>query len=448
MTWTNPADGTFGRHIPERYAALMKNPNTRASVPTKYLSPAMQKLRTAAQTRKTENATLYNPMASLQGQDLRNAVNAEVKSSLAPYDQQVAQLKQQGAAMSQRLGGYYSQLQAAQPAALAQQQSSASALAAQLAGIGQRSQDTITQAEQAAQARGVQDQALRGTGLDAGMAQRLAAEFAQQKGAVAAQTAIQAGAAGAQGQGFQGIANTAAQVLPARAMDAQLAMGSQQNQKINDVLDKRSIAGAGLQADTLNKLRQQQFENQAATQTLNLKGTVAQSNAQLAADRIAESAKSRRASERARQASTAVAQQNANTSEARLSETERHNQAMEALRTKAAKNPNALTPVQKRALVKANNDYRGKIRGAVQLGQNDLGKVVDVGNGKKHRITVDDVRQALVKKYGDGDLVDAAIDLIQRKGTLSVDVERRLKARHIGIPHDWRGGLQNYQGPH
>jgi hypothetical protein len=437
---------------PGKYSALLNDPNTRAAVPTRFLSPAQQKMRVVARQRKAENQTLYNPNALLSGDTLRRAVKSEVDAQINPqlaaYDRQTAQLRQQGTVTSQRLGGYYGQLQATMPAAQAAQQSSASALAAQLAGIGQHSQDVITQAQQEAQARGVQDQALRGTGLDAGMSQRLAAEFAAQKGAAAAQTSIAASQAGAQAMGSQGVAGTMAAVLPARALDAQTVLASNQQRQIDDVLGKRADVEAqrgGLTADTLNKLRQQQFENSAAAQTLHLKGVSEQNSATAAAARIAETAKGRRASERARQASTAVAQQNANTSAGRLAEQQRHDHAMESLRTRAAKNPNALTPSEKRSLIKANNDYRGKIRGAIQIGQGQIGQIAVVkgqvikdANGKPHRVTINDVRQGLVKKYGDGDLVDAAVDIIQN-GSLSVDVAQRLRARHIGIPKDWLG---------
>src|SRR6266498_5248930 len=100
--------------IPARYIKLRNNPATRVHVPTKYLTPDQQKQRARNTRIKTENNTLYNPMAPLSGQALRDTVNAMAAADIGPEikagKENVDFLKRYATATQNRMGELYQQL--------------------------------------------------------------------------------------------------------------------------------------------------------------------------------------------------------------------------------------------------------------------------------------------------------------------------------------------------
>jgi hypothetical protein len=275
--------------IPSDIANKLKNPGERA----KLSDATLKKYAPALLAKRQSNlakAQLYNPSAVLSGPALESAVARIVRGQYGPQE---AELKRQGGYLdrqqretSQRIGDVYSQLASLTAPSVGLAVSGAGQLADKISQSGAGLLNTINTAEKGYEDRAAQDAAIRGTGLDAGMATHLAAEFADQKMRAAAQAQGSQDVARAQSQGFIGNVGTAQAVLPAQAAQAQQDLANRVANQRQELLSKAAdLKGAEGEAATkiLMDLRDTEFQKGAAIQTLNLKSDVAAADAKVAA---------------------------------------------------------------------------------------------------------------------------------------------------------------------
>jgi len=337
----------MAQFVPAKYAALLKtgDPNKRAAVPTRFLSAKQKLARGVAQRMKTENATLYDPMAQLSGKSLRDVVNsmtnAELQPQLSALDRESKTVGAQGEEQQRRNAGYYQQIAGMIPSAQKAQTDASTRLAGQVAQSGQNVTDAISASLGGEKGISEQDRLIRGTGLDAGTSQRLAGEFAQQQIAAGAQTQANVDQANARNAGWEGLVNTAAVVLPGQFAQSQTELGNQTLSKQADIAGKRADVEAtrgGIAMKNLTDLRASEFEKAATAQTLHIKGTQADTAAATARANITDKTQ-RRIISRDKQAEInrhdrAMATHQGNTdaaARARQKEQTRHDKVMEDL---------------------------------------------------------------------------------------------------------------------
>jgi hypothetical protein len=240
-----------------------------ANKPKKTLSPA-------ARRRIRLDNTLYNPLATLSGKDLRKAVAAEVNLQIKPklraYDRGIASLTGQRNVSAARLNDYntaYGNQARSSAAALS---STAQQLAAQMAAQGQQNQAQLSNLSSGISSREAADVALRGPGLQDNSAAQGAVALAQaQQAGRSADYQAQAGATGA---GFAGLAGTIAAVAPMRASDQMATLANTFNKQIVDMQSRRADVASqrgDLTQSITNKMRNDQFTNFATAQGLNIR---------------------------------------------------------------------------------------------------------------------------------------------------------------------------------
>lgn len=314
--------------IPASVANKLKNPGERSKISNadlKKYAPALY----AKRVRNNENATLYNPNALLSGESLRTAVkgavDAELNPQVAAKTREATDLASQRDQVAQIVSGIYGQLAGITGTAVDKAVTGSSNLATGLAKSGSDFLGSIDAAGKASAAVSAQDQAIRGTGLDAGTSQRLAQEFIDQKTRAQAQQFGAQSLATAQSQGFIGNTGTAAAVLPAQASAAVTGLADKFNTDIRgatkDAADLEATRG-GLTAKVLADMRTSEFEKSATAQTLKLKGFEANTSRAGVTGIDPTTGKPTAAAK----AATARAQAD----KARSDETKRHNKAMEA----------------------------------------------------------------------------------------------------------------------
>lgn len=259
-----------------RIKVLSANPGTRSSIPDRFLPSQYKASRAHAQQMKQENATLYNPAQILSGKDLRSAVNSEVNLQLNPklgaYDREIGSLTSARNVSAARLGQYSDMYNKATAASAANISSSGQQLAEKLAQIGQGTQDTLSNIQSGITQRNAADTAVRGAGLQDISGAQGAVDFNKAQAAGATQSAIELGAG--QAGGLNTLAGTIAATAPMRANEQQFILANKFNSQIADMMGKRADLAASrgdLTAQTLNKMRQDQFTNLATAKGLNLK---------------------------------------------------------------------------------------------------------------------------------------------------------------------------------
>lgn len=260
----------------KRVAALAGSPGTRSKIPTALLPAKYRAGRIQAQKIKTENATLYNPAQILSGNDLRGAVkgivNAQINPQLGAFDRGIKSLTGQRDVSGARLGQYmdmYSKDTAGSAAALS---NSGQQLVAQIAQQGQQTQDVLSRIQSDDSSRRSADVALRGEGLQGPDQAAQALNLAKTNAAGA--TASATGQAAAQATGTSNLAGTIAAVAPMRAQDSMMNLANTFNKQIVEMQGRRAETEAQrgpLTAQTLEKMRQDQFTNLATMKGLNLK---------------------------------------------------------------------------------------------------------------------------------------------------------------------------------
>lgn len=218
--------------------------------------------------KKHRTPDIYNPMASLSGRRLRNAAQAlvdlQVKPQLGALNAQRNRMLAQGKAQQERASGMYQALVPAQQQAVQNAQNASSALAQQLAAIGQQSQQAI-QAAQSQSAIGAPD--------DAGQSARVAQEFASQRAFAAGTGAVEDKSAVINAATGTGLANAALVATPLRQNDTMKLLATQLSDRLAPVEQQAGEINAGkgkLFTEALGNLRQQQFENRVTMRGLGL----------------------------------------------------------------------------------------------------------------------------------------------------------------------------------
>lgn len=212
---------------------------------------------------------------------------------------------------------------------------------------------------------------------------------------------------------------------------------------LNDLLTKRRGVIAEREAGvvkTENDLNQQAFTNYATIEGLGIKqDSLAQ---QLAINQAGLNYKYDALGQ-----AKDIANTNAGLSQQRINATLTGQQLahQDRLASIAARNggTKGLSPVQRRALQKAN----AKIRSGIQTGVDDIVPFLLDYKDKDGNTPYQDkngspnwksIRYALNKRLGnDGDVVNAVVNMYANGGHLSPKYIAVLKARHIGVPKSW-----------
>lgn len=268
--------------IPAAIKRKLANPGERSKVSDadlKRYAPDLFAKRQYNVRRANENATLYNPNALLSGESLRTAANASAAADLNPAiaakGREAYDLGSQRDQVAKIIAGIYNQIAPQVAGAVGQATTGSQRLSEGLAKSGTDYQGTIDQAQGAFKTQSEQDRAIRGTGLDAGTSQRLAAEFVGQRDRAAAATYGAQSLATAQSQGAIDRAGTEAAVLPAQATRDVAQSGNKFNTGIVEALGAKSdLEGTRgqLAMKYLTDLRKSEFEKSATAETLKLKG--------------------------------------------------------------------------------------------------------------------------------------------------------------------------------
>lgn len=279
------------------YRKLLTDPGKRSTIPNAYLqrlNPGLfQKRQTNARI-KQENATTYNPMAMLSGDSLRRTAalltNQEFDPQIKSAQEERKLIIANDAKLAERISGYYSQANSALATAHEVAQGAQGKLTESLAANRQFLSQGMAADQQSSQDFVGQDQALRGTGMDAGMSQRLTADFQQQRAGVEAVAAAQQNVGNVAGAGWAGLS---AMMMGAGAMRGADAQTQAQTMGINREA-KATADIAGLQAQkgsaftkNTQSLRASEFEKAITSETLNIKGQ----QADTAASKVAFDAK-------------------------------------------------------------------------------------------------------------------------------------------------------------
>ena len=236
------------------------------------------------------------------GTPLRNLVKQEVGMQLDPQlaalDRQSRSAGLQSSALSARVGDYYKKLAEDAAGSLARTQALSARVRGEQAGVTDRAQQSIQDAQTAAQSAQQADTQLRGQGLGGGGAEQLQRELAAQRANVAASGAAGEGAASTIGASNEALMNALSATTAARGGEVQGQLATRAANAQYELAQKRAdLAGqrGGLFASTLAKERQQAFDNIAAMKTLGLKA------ADLAAQTANQSANRKLARSRIRQ---------------------------------------------------------------------------------------------------------------------------------------------------
>lgn len=258
-------------------AQKLANPEWRASLPDSKLSRSQLVSRKAAQKRKLDNQTLYNPAAQLTGDNLRHAISSMVDAQVVPQksllDQQERSATGQFNQASGRAVDYFKQYADRLSGDVTEQQGITDRNNAAHAGITGQSAEALRAAQQQMAVRATEDASVRGDLANIGQA-----------GAVQAAAQMQADQAGRNAAASGGAAdrNTASERAATGTSKAQGLKGGEVlgelaarfagevgkvNQGRRDLADK----AAGLRSEVTTKLRQEQFNNLIAIKGVNLK---------------------------------------------------------------------------------------------------------------------------------------------------------------------------------
>ncbi len=227
---------------------------------------------------------IYDPSRALSGKSLRNAAksltNLQTQPAINQLARQLAESRQQAAAATQTLGGYYNQFADHAQQAAAQRQTAGDKSGAALAQIAQDARDQIAATGTTAQQ---QLQPLADRGLDGGAYARLASALAARQTTAAenAQTYRSFGAA--QGANWHNLLSSESTTGAMRGMEALHELGDAYAKADVEPAAKLAELRAGrgdVFAKNLGALRDSERSYQTARDTLGL-------NAQKEADQVA-----------------------------------------------------------------------------------------------------------------------------------------------------------------
>ena len=227
-----------GRRV--KAADMLRDPKKRATLPMSALSAKQQVQRKARVAKQKANSNpLYNPTATLTGNDLKRTAESltdlEIKPRLGALDRAGQQSERQGGALIKNAGDYYGQLNTEGVAGLARQ-----------AALNQRLQQSMRQTGTDAQQRlqtagddiakvGSEDAAIRGAhNQSAGSAMT---ELAAARGLAAAQAQTGEQASAREAAAGEGLLNEMTQVRTMRGGEVQERLS---NRMMNDLAELRA----------------------------------------------------------------------------------------------------------------------------------------------------------------------------------------------------------------
>jgi hypothetical protein len=275
----------------KRDPALMKrvlaNPNLRYKLPTSMLSVAQRRSRTNAQAAKAStraDAALNDPTTPLAGANLagiaQKIVNGQYDPQTAALDHQGSQAVAQGAQAIKTTGGIYDQIAKYQTAALNQQNAQQAAGAQATAGLASAASGQVDAAAMQQRAQAARDAQIRGTGLDGGSLDALAARVATAKDSIGQRGQIAGDNLAANAQTNNAVLGGIGAATQQHGGESQVNIGNATRGTLADLASKRqgvATAKGGAYADDLMKLRQQATDEYYTSAGLGLKST-AQTN--------------------------------------------------------------------------------------------------------------------------------------------------------------------------
>lgn len=278
------------------YRKRLSDPGRRSTIPNAYLQKlnpqlyAKRQANVADAKRTARNDVLYDPVRQLTGSQIYSLSKAQASSQYDPaINNAVADRKlaiANDAALAERVAGYNQMASSALATAHEQAQSGASDLASKLAGTTSSLISQLGNDQGKDQQFAQSDAELRGAGNSAGMSERLAADFAQQRQGIAANAAAQETAGNVQAQGWTGLLGMmqGAQAIQGADNLAQIGNASRvrEDKLGRDITGLQGEKGAAIVENT-NKLRSSEFDKAAAIQTLDIKGQTAATAASKAA---------------------------------------------------------------------------------------------------------------------------------------------------------------------
>lgn len=269
----------------KRDPALMKrvlaNPNLRYKLPTSMLSVAQRRSRTNAQASKAAtqaNAALNDPTTPLAGANLagiaQKIVNGQYDPQTAELNHQGSQAVAQGAQAIKTTGGIYDQIAKYQTAALNQQNAQQAAGAQATAGLASAASGQVDAAAMQQRAQAARDAQIRGTGLDGGSLDALAARVATAKDSIGQRGQIAGDNLAANAQTNNAVLGGIGAATQQHGGESQTNIGNATRGTLADLASKRqgvATAKGGAYADDLMKLRQQATDEYYTSAGLGLK---------------------------------------------------------------------------------------------------------------------------------------------------------------------------------
>jgi hypothetical protein len=306
---------------------------------------------------------------------------------------------------------------------------------------------------EARRSAGRQTRPCAAAGLTAARRQALASQLGAAHTAAAADTAKPPATVQKQtADAYRGLIQTMAAAAPMAGAEAIGKTGAETAKALGNLADKRTdVIGSGdaLRVKTMNDLQQQAFTNYATVQGLNLQGD------KQAIDLALGSASN---DYKYDALNTKIDQNNTTNDQAdqRIAQGDERNQiawgnlhnSQDRLKWQKDRaeyldshgGVKGLTPWQRLQFQKGNEAVRSSIESVGAAGDAFHQAMVKGDDGKMHHYTPEQIKAALLKKFGnDADVVNAGIALAH--GTLNEgahpDLIAALKARHIGIPKSW-----------
>lgn len=269
----------------KRDPALLKkalaNPGLRYKLPSSMLSVAQRRARTNAQAAKAKQQTtnaLSDPTTPLSGVNLVNVAHAAVDGA---YDPQIAELarqqsqaKLQGEQAVKTTGGIYDTINNYQTAALNRQTAQQAAGAQNVAGIYAGASGQVDAAAEQQRAQAARDAQVRGTGLDGGGMDALAARVASAQGNIAQRGQIAGDSLAANAQTNNAVLGGIGAATQQHRGEVQDAIGNQARASIADLAGKRTVVEGNKGADFVKQLlglRQQSTDEYYTSAGLGLK---------------------------------------------------------------------------------------------------------------------------------------------------------------------------------
>lgn len=259
------------KHDPALLARALKDPGLRSKLPVSLLTP---ELRQGRQNRLTQ-AAIGNPLAPLQGNTLqhlaRTIVDADYQPAFSDLDRSRGQTVQDTGELGRRAQDYFAGLAGVQQNAVTGTQQGATDLDTRLKQIADDQAAKLSGVQQQGQQAIQADQAVRGGGLQADAASKLAQTIAAAQSQAAAGSTATRTAAAEHGATAADLARGMASAGAQRGGETQgnIALGGQA--QLAQILAKRQGLTDQRRGDytkTLMDLRQNQADTQLAAQTL------------------------------------------------------------------------------------------------------------------------------------------------------------------------------------